>query len=92
AMAMHPDERPANVVEVRNSLVGTRPSDASGAGTAATPYERWIEALRSNRILAGAAVGLIVLALLVSLLSPRLPAQPGELGAATPVVTSQTLD
>ena len=92
AMAMHPDERPANVVEVRNSLVGTRPSDASGAGTAATPYERWIEALRSNRILAGAAVGLIVLALLVSLLSPRLPAQPGELGAATPAITSQTPD
>ena len=89
AMAMHPDERPANVADLRNALVGSRPTDRSGAIRPVKPYDRWIEALGANRLLAGAVVGLVVLALLVSLLSPRLPAQPGELGAATPVSTSQ---
>ncbi|MEZ4768210.1 MAG: serine/threonine-protein kinase [Caldilineales bacterium] len=90
AMAMHPDERPSSVAEVRSSLVGSRHAQGSGAALSAARYDRWIEALRSNRILAGAALGLIVLALLISLLSPRLPALPGELGAATPAATSQT--
>lgn len=92
AMAMHPDERPASVVEVRHALLGSRPAEGADTVHDIHPYDRWLEALRSNRVLAGAALGLIVLALLISLLSPRLPAQSGELGAVTPVATSQTQD
>ena len=90
AMAMHPDERPSSVAEVRDALLGSRSFPGLGTARTADPYDRWIEALQSNRILAGAVLGLVVLALLISLLSPRLPAQPGELGAATPITTSQT--
>lgn len=90
AMAMHPDERPASVVEVRTALLGQKAAEHAAAGGPAQPVDRWLDALRANRWLAGAALGLIVLALLISLLSPRLPAQPGEQGTSPPAVSSQT--
>ena len=73
AMAMHPDERPRDVNELREMLGNRAPSRAFSAAQDLL-YQPWVEALRHNRRLAGAAVGLVVLALLVSLFSPRLPA------------------
>lgn len=80
AMAMHPDQRPASVEELREELLGTRPI-ASPITSAPTSGEVWLAALRSNSLWAGLALGLVALALVISLLAPRLPPQPGELGA-----------
>lgn len=80
AMAMHPDQRPASVEELRAELLGTQPI-VSGLAAATVPGEVWLAALRSNSLWAGIALGLVALALVISLLAPRLPPQPGELGA-----------
>jgi serine/threonine-protein kinase len=88
AMAMHPDDRPASVVELRDGLLGSRTQSRGVTAARQALREPWIDALRTNRLLAGAAVGLLVLALLVSLLSPRLPPLPGERDPALPTAAS----
>ncbi|HRI56498.1 MAG TPA: serine/threonine-protein kinase [Anaerolineae bacterium] len=88
AMAMHPDDRPKDVLELRDSLLGSRNQPRGAAAARQALREPWIDALRKNRLLAGAAVGLVLLALLASLLAPRLPALPGERDPAVPVTTS----
>lgn len=90
AMAMHPDDRPKDVLEVRDALLGNRTQSRGAAAARQALREPWLDALRTNRLLAGAAVGLLVLALLVSLLAPRLPALPGERDPAVPAATSLT--
>lgn len=88
AMAMHPDQRPASVEELRAELLGTRPI-TSPTTAAPTPGEVWLAALRSNSLWAGLALGLVALALVISLLAPRLPPQPGELGAPPAVQAAE---
>jgi hypothetical protein len=87
-MAMHPDDRPASVTELRDGLMGSRAQSRGAAAAKQALREPWIDALRTNRLLAGATVGLLVLAVLVSLLAPRLPPLPGELDPALPTATS----
>lgn len=88
AMAMHPDDRPKDVVELRDALLGHRFQSKGAAAARQAHREPWLDALRRNRLLAGAAAGLLVLALVISLLSPRLPALPGEQGSAQPPAAS----
>ena len=87
AMAMHPDDRPKDVLDLREALLGGRIQPRGAAATRPDQSERWRDALHRNRLLAGAAMGLVVLALLVSLLSPRLPALPGERDPSVPTAT-----
>ena len=87
AVAMHPDERPANVAELRAALMGARLATPVVA-EAPSQAEEWRAALRSNGILAGVALGLVAVALIISLLAPRLPARLGERTTPTPAVQS----
>lgn len=89
AMAMHPDDRPKDVLELRDALLGGRSQSRGVAAARQARREPWFEALHRNRLLAGAVAGLVLLALLASLLAPRLPALPGEQNPATPAATSQ---
>jgi serine/threonine-protein kinase len=84
AVAMHPDERPATVAELRAALMGARPA-AAAVAEAPSHAEEWQAALRTNGILVGIALGLVAVALIISLLAPRLPALPGERTTPTPV-------
>ncbi|MFZ1756463.1 MAG: serine/threonine-protein kinase [Caldilineaceae bacterium] len=68
ALAMHPDERPRDIREVRRLLFGT--TSSLGDGPALAPRHSWREVLRENRLLIGAAALLIVTATLLSLLEP----------------------
>jgi serine/threonine-protein kinase len=69
-MAMHPSDRPASIMEVRQLLLDAvhRPHEQLPA-----PNQAWQHALGENRWLVGLAIGLITLALLVTLLAPPLP-------------------
>lgn len=88
AMAMHPDERPKDVNELRDALLGSRSQPRGVAAAQRALYQSWIEAVQQNRMLAGATLGLLILALLVSLLAPRVPALPGERDPSLPATTS----
>ncbi len=68
-MAMHPNDRPASVSEVRKILFD--PMHATKGGQALAPA--WEQALQVNSALIGAALGLAALALLATLLAPVLP-------------------
>ncbi len=69
AMAMHPDERPANVMTFRDMLLSTSPLDAWPILSGQRQFDQ-IAPL--NRVLAAAALGLFALAVLITLLSPPL--------------------
>ncbi len=73
AMSMHPDQRPGNVAEFRALLFGTTEPRVSVGGYSSLS-EEWQEAVRLNSWLIGAALGLIAVALTVTLLAPPLPA------------------
>jgi len=64
AMEMHPDKRPASVAEFRAELFAP-PSVIEFI----TEREEWMEAIRENRVLLAIALGLLLLALLITLLS-----------------------
>lgn len=72
AMAMHPDERPATVAQLQEILMGSKSLPPTLA-EAPTRSQEWLDALQRNGLLAGAALGLVIVALVISLLSPRLP-------------------
>lgn len=69
ALAMHPDERPANIAALRQALFGmnrakaTRPDDL-------LPVLTWGEILYTNRVLLGTAMLLFLCATLLSLFGP----------------------
>lgn len=69
ALAMHPDERPANIAALRQALFGmnrakaTRPDDL-------LPVLTWGEILYTNRVLLGTAILLFLCATLLSLFGP----------------------
>ncbi len=75
AIAMHPDDRPANVAEFRRELLAAgslEPLVEQVIGSAST--HRWREALRENAVLLLLALILLVTAVVATLLSPNLPA------------------
>ncbi len=65
---MHPDERPKDVRELRRLLFET--SDSPGDVPSLVPSLSWAEILRTNRLLIGATVLLILAATILSLLEP----------------------
>ncbi|GAB4557763.1 MAG: hypothetical protein Kow0047_02350 [Anaerolineae bacterium] len=72
AMAMHPDERPSNVAELRAMLFGAGDGFIASPSASAVQQE-WEEALRANSWLVGTALALIAVALTVTLLAPPIP-------------------
>jgi len=82
AMAMHPDERPASIVEVHDLLFQS-PLAATGGSSYATQAE-WTQAAQVNRWLIAAAATLAAVALLVTLQSPPLPAESTLAAGASP--------
>jgi serine/threonine protein kinase len=86
AMSMHPDDRPASVAEALFTGIQGRCSPAEivipGAG-------QWRVALRENRVLAIVALGLLIVALVTTLLAPPspLPASAATAPAVQPTVT-----
>jgi serine/threonine-protein kinase len=77
AMAMHPNERPASVAELLALLTGSK-APTPVVAEAIRPGEEWRAAFKSNGLLVGTALGLAAVALIISLLAPRLPAMTGE--------------
>jgi len=76
AMAMHPDDRPASVAEFREALLAgiqeSVPAEivVPGAG-------QWRAALHENRMLITVALGLLIIALITTLLAPPSPMPAG---------------
>ncbi len=72
AMALHPDDRPSSVEEFQKALAGT----AAARPPARRPEGRvsWRDAARGNVGLFVAAGALLLLAILVTLVAPRVPA------------------
>ena len=69
-MAMHPNDRPATVTDVRRALFDPVFHSAS---LRTDPLAAWDLAVQANSWLIGAALGLAVVALVVTLLAPVLP-------------------
>jgi serine/threonine-protein kinase len=72
AMSMHPDQRPANATELRAMMFGTGET-RSNTLNRTTLADEWEEAMRLNNWLVGAALGLMAVALTVTMLAPPLP-------------------
>jgi serine/threonine protein kinase len=71
ALEMHPSKRPASVAEFRAEL---RSPPLPEPLTGLLPVEvEWADAARENRILMAIALGLIILAFLITLRAPLLP-------------------
>ena len=71
AMAMHPDQRPASVAELRNVLFGRAPLPAARTDPSVTvrvgQQEGWRQAIASNLVLIIAALALLAAAVYISL-------------------------
>jgi serine/threonine-protein kinase len=79
AMAQHPDNRPASVEVLRQMLRSPAhlTPQAEPPPRADQPQRAdWVEALRSHRLLAAAALLLTLVAVLVTIWSPLLPGAP----------------
>lgn len=85
AMAMHPNERPSDVLQFRAALTGAKAPTPVLAETVSRTDE-WKEAVKRNGLLAGAALGLITVALIISLLAPRVPSGPSQGDSISPPV------
>jgi len=71
AMEMHPDDRPASVAELRKELFA--PSFPDMLAQFIPAEDEWVSAARENRVLIAVALGLMLMALLVTALAPRMP-------------------
>lgn len=69
ALAMHPDERPANIAALRQALFGMNRAKATRLDDL-LPVLTWGEILYTNRVLLGAAILLFLCASLLSLFGP----------------------
>ncbi len=89
-IAMHPDQRPANVEEFRALLLpsGALPPLALNRSIvpAAPSAEDWRDAIRSNRALMAAVVGLIALSIFLTIAAAPLDTQETATPAPTPTV------
>jgi len=81
AMEMHPDQRPGSVAEFRAELLSQSSTAPGLLSLSATDERMWATALRENRTLITVALTLLIVALVVTLFSPPLPATSP---AATP--------
>ena len=74
ALSMHPNERPANARELREMLIGgampmSRRLQAQSLGLNTTqPSPSWGDIFRQNRVLVGAVLALLAVALVVSVI------------------------
>ena len=93
AIAMHPDQRPANVEEFRAMLlpsgvlqpvVFTRPTVQVAAAEA-----NWHEAIRSNRALIAAVIGLLAFSIFVTIAAAPSGPQVTTTPAPTPTVITR---
>jgi len=71
AMEMHPDDRPASVAEFRKELFA--PSLPDIVAQFVPAEDEWLSAARENRVLIAVALGLMLMALLVTILAPGTP-------------------
>jgi len=71
AMEMHPDDRPASVAELRKELFA--PSLPDVVSQFIPAEDEWVSAARENKVLIGVALGLMLMALLVTMLAPKMP-------------------
>ena len=71
AMEMHPDDRPASVAELRKELFAPSLPDVLSQFIPAE--DEWVSAARENRVLIAVALGLMLMALLVTMLAPKMP-------------------
>jgi len=71
AMEMHPDDRPASVAELRKELFA--PSLPDVVSQFIPAEDEWVSAARENRVLIAVALGLMLMALLVTMLAPKMP-------------------
>ncbi len=72
ALAMHPDERPANVQELRLLLFGTTPAPGIASPQMIQPILGWREIIARNQILVGVALALFAISAALSLLQPSI--------------------
>ena len=73
ALAMHPNERPATAREMRDLLIGSTIPLTSTTAIHSIPQKGWASILRENAILMGAATALLIIATILSVISPRIP-------------------
>jgi serine/threonine protein kinase len=93
AIAMHPDQRPSSVAEFRAMLfpTGVIPSPVVGRPIAplqSVVTQSWPQAVNRNRGLIAAVVGLIVLAIFVTIAVA--PIEPSTTALSTPAPTPTT--
>jgi len=72
ALAMHPNERPATARDLRDLLLNVGPRTAAFSSSLALPplpvdQPGWLDVLRQNRVLLGAAGALLLAAVIMSL-------------------------
>ncbi len=84
ALAMHPDDRPPSVAEFRQALFTGTQGRGSPAEITVPGAGQWRTALGENRVLAVVALGLLIVALLTTLLAP--PSTPPAGAVTTPAV------
>lgn len=90
AMAMHPDDRPASVAEFREALLGGIREREAVAEIVVPAVGQWRAALNANRVWVAVAVGLLVIALITTLLAPPLSSPAGG-STMTPAPSALTL-
>ncbi|HIC87966.1 MAG TPA: serine/threonine protein kinase [Anaerolineae bacterium] len=73
AMAMHPGDRPPTVAAFRLALLGVGTQEWDQLPEGVSWATEWQHALQNNGWLLGIALGLIAVALIITLLSPPLP-------------------
>ena len=76
ALEMHPNQRPGSVAEFSTELLSQSSSIPSLLSLSAADEGMWATALRENRTLITVAMTLLIVALVVTLFSPLLPATP----------------
>ena len=78
SLAMHPEQRPASIIQFQNELLGSAPlpplNSAGEQGSIDIPVNSLATALRDNGILIGLALGLLLVALVITfggLITPK---------------------
>ena len=89
AMSMHPDQRPNSAAEWHDLLFNEPPASQAGSANPATRAE-WTQAVQVNRWQVAVAATLVVLAIVVTVFAPPLPADSGTPPAGSPIVVPVT--
>ncbi|MBN1934638.1 MAG: serine/threonine protein kinase [Anaerolineae bacterium] len=73
AIAMHPDERPANIADLRTELFSSQPLDVIADAIINGQRRRWGQVIRENTVFLLLVLIFLVVALVATALSPSLP-------------------